>query len=383
MDLALSEQQQLLQRTAREFLEAECPIPLVREMERTEEGFSAPLWKKMADLGWLGLAIPSEFDGAGGSLIDQEVLFEEIGRALVPGPLLPSCVLATQILLRASSQNQKIDLLPPMARGEIIVTTVLSEPETGPGSAGLGLQAVGDGSGYLLEGARLFVPYAHVADYILCTAETDSSSGTSRPSGAGGGATLFLVDTTTAGVKTDLLESVAGYKQHEVVYDQVRVQEDAVLGRVGGGYDYLAEAEEWATVVQCGEIVGRSEKVLELVVEYSKNRVQFGRPIGTFQAVQHKCADLRVAVDGARLVTRQAAWKLTEGLPCSEDVSMAKACAGSLSRLAAATGHGIFAGIAFTVEHDMQLYTMRSKIAEANLGDTGYHLARLAEQMGL
>ena len=383
MNLALSEQQQLLQRTAREFLEAECPISLVREMEHSAEGFSAPLWKKMADLGWLGLAIPSEFGGAGGSLLDQEVLFEEIGRALVPGPLLPSCVLSTQILLLTSSHNQKADILPAMARGEVIVTTALGQPEPGSGYAGLGLQAVADSSGYLLEGAKLFVPYAHVADYILCTAETDSVGGTSGSSGVEDGATLFLVDTTTTGIKTDLLESVAGYKQHEVVYQKVRVQQDAVLGRVGGGFDYLAEAEEWATVVQCGEIIGRSEKVLEMVVEYSKNRVQFGRPIGSFQAVQHKCADLRVAVDGARLVTRQAAWKLTEGLPCSEDVSMAKACAGFLCRLAATTGHGIFAGIAFTVEHDMQLYTMRSKISEANLGDTDYHLTRLAAHMGL
>jgi alkylation response protein AidB-like acyl-CoA dehydrogenase len=337
----------------------------------------------MADLGWLGLAIPSEFGGADGSLIDQEVLFEEIGRALVPGPLFASSVLATQILLRASSQDQKVDLLPGMARGETVVTTAPGEPSIGPGYGGLDLKAVADSSGYLLEGARLFMPYAHEADYILCTAETSRDGGTTPTPEPGEGATLFLIDTATAGVKTQLLESVAGYKQHQVMYDQVRVQHGAVLGRMGYGLDYLAGAVEWATVVQCGEIIGRSEKVLELVVEYSKNRIQFGRPIGSFQAVQHQCADLKVALDGARLVTRQAAWKLTEGLPCSDDVSMAKACAGSLSRLATATGHGIFAGIAFTVEHDMQLYTMRSKIAESNLGDTDYHLAKLGAQMGL
>ena len=383
MDLALIEHQQLLQRTAREFLEAECPTSLVREMEATEEGYSAALWKRMADLGWLGLAIPNELGGSGGNLIDQEFLFEEVGRALAPGPLLASSVFATQILLIAGNQNQKADLLPSMSRGEIIATSRLVEQETSIGIPGLGLRALMDGADYVLEGTELFVPYAQVASHILCRAETEGDSRVPQASEAEGDGTLFLVDAKSVGLKANLLESVAGYKQHEVVYEKVRVPRDAVLGRVGGGLDYLTEAKQWATVVQCGEIVGRSEKVLELVVEYSKNRIQFGRPIGSFQAVQHRCADLRVAVDGARLLTRQAAWKLSEGLSCSEDVAMAKACASSLSRLAAATGHHIFAGIAFTVEHDMQLYTMRSKIAEANLGDTDYHLARLGVQMGL
>jgi alkylation response protein AidB-like acyl-CoA dehydrogenase len=130
-------------------------------------------------------------------------------------------------------------------------------------------------------------------------------------------------------------------------------------------------------------MVGRAQKILEMVVEYSKVRVQFGRPIGAFQAVQHRCADLKVAVDGAQMVTHRAAWKVTQGLPCSEDVAMAKAAAGALSRMAVTAGHTIFAGIAFTMDHDMQMYTQRSKVAEANLGDTDFHLDRLGDQMGL
>ena len=376
MDLALSEHQQLLQRTAREFLEAECPITLVREMEDTEEGYSPELWRKMAGLGWLGLAIPTEYGGEEGSLLDQAVLFEEIGRAMVPGPLIPSCVLGVQAILESGSDEQKAKLLPAMARGDIIVTATVSEPGIDYGDE-TAVQAVPDGRGYLLDGATLFIPYAHSADYILCVAGAQVQTFAAKL------LTAYLVDPRSAGVATVLMESIAGYKQHQVTFQQVRVTEDSVLGAPGGAFASLARAEDWATIVQCAEIVGRSEKVLEMVVEYSKNRVAFGRPIGSFQAIQHQCADLRVAVDGARLVTRQAAWKLTEGLPCAEDISMAKAHAGSLSRQATATGHGIFAGIAFTVEHDMQLYTMRSKIAEVNLGDTDFYLDRLAEQMGL
>ena len=365
MDLGLNEQQEILRRTAREFLEAECPASLVRELEHSEQGYSPELWKKLAHLGWLGQAFPAEYGGDGASLIDQVVLFEEVGRALLPGPLLPSSVLSGQALSRAGSEDQKAGLLSSMARGETIVTAPLLEPGTSPGDSGLRLTAA-DG-GYLLNGAMLFVPYAHAANYVLCAA----------------GASLFLVDARSPGVTVNLMESVAGYKQHEVLFQDVTVPEERILGRAGRGQASLASAREWATVVQCAEMVGRARKILEMVVEYSKARVQFGRPIGAFQAVQHRCADLGVAVDGAQLVTHRAAWKVAQGLPCSEDIAMAKAAAGALSRLAVTAGHTIFAGIAFTMDHDMQLYTQRSKVAEANLGDTDFHLDRLGDQMGL
>jgi alkylation response protein AidB-like acyl-CoA dehydrogenase len=176
------------------------------------------------------------------------------------------------------------------------------------------------------------------------------------------------------------MKSVGAHRQYEIEFRDVKVPESQHLtGAAGGGA--LSEALDWATVAQCGEMVGRAERVLEMVVDYSKSRVQFGRPIGSFQAVQHRCADLRVAVDGARLLTHQAAWKLSRGTPAGEDVSMAKAYCGSLSRRATEAGHSIFAGIAFAREHDMHLYTARSKISEANLGDTDAHLARIGKPL--
>lgn len=164
------------------------------------------------------------------------------------------------------------------------------------------------------------------------------------------------------------MESMPAFRQYELRFWNVRVLENAALGVGMDGCTALSEALNWATVVQCGEMVGRAEKVLELVVDYSKVRVQFGRPIGSFQAVPHRCADLRVAVDGARLLTHQAAWKLSRGAPAMESVSMAKAHCGAMSRYATEMGHSIFAGIAFAMEHDMHRYTVRSKISEANQG---------------
>ena len=376
MDLGLNEQQTLLGRTAREFLESECPISLVRELEDSKEGYSPNLWKKMADLGWMGLAIPTEYGGEGANLIDQTVLFQEIGRAMVTGPLLATSAYTVRAILGAGSAEQKKRLFPAMARGETVVTTILAGQGLNHGQE-LGLRATADGQGYVLEGTALFVPYADSADMILCVAgslgQTESTVFL----------TLFLVNTDSAGLTVTAMPSIGGHKQHEVRCQQVRLAADSALGPVGGAATYLGPAQRWATVLQCADIVGRSEKILEMVVEYSKNRVQFGRPIGSFQAIQHQCADLRTAVDGARMATYHAAWKVDQGGNSAEEVSVAKAYAGALSRRATAVGHGIFAGIAFTLEHDMQVYTMRSKIAEANLGDTDHHLERLIQCMGL
>ena len=191
----------------------------------------------------------------------------------------------------------------------------------------------------------------------------------------------LLVDPEANGVSKTVMESVANYPQYLVEFDDVPLAEDAVLGEIAEGRAALDLAVQRSIVIQCAETLGRAQKVLEMVVEYAGHRVAFGRPIGTFQAVQHRCADLRVAVDGGRMLTYQAAWKLDEGIPANEEVSMAKAQAGMLSRLATEAGHSIFAGISFTVEHDMQLYSARAKIAEANLGDTEYHLDQLAAGM--
>ncbi len=199
-----------------------------------------------------------------------------------------------------------------------------------------------------------------------------------RPAvGAWPDTTLVLVDPQAQGISMTRMESIANYPQYLVEFDDVPLANDAVLGEVAEGRQALESAVQRATVVQCAETLGRAQMVLEMVVEYANNRVAFGRPIGTFQAVQHRCADLRVAVDGARMLTYQAAWRLDQGLPAGGEVSMAKAQSGTLSRLATETGHSIFAGISFTSEHDMQLYSARAKIAEANLGDTEYHLDQL------
>ena len=366
MDLGLSEQQQLLKSTAREFLEAECPTSLVREVEGGDRGYSESLWTKMAGLGWLGLALPPEHGGSGGDATDLVVLAEEMGRALAPGPFFSSSVLCGQVLARCASPFQRETLLGGICRGELIAAMAGAFP--GHGS----VTAARMGGRSVLHGRVRFVPHAGVADCFVVV--PTSSSG-------GHGAPMF-VNASSPGIVSALMKSVAAHRQCEVEFRGVRVPEShRLMGVDGTGCGALREALEWAAVARCGEMVGRAEKVMEMVVDYSKSRVQFGRPVGSFQAVQHRCADLTVAVDGARLLTHQAAWKLSRGMPAGEDVSMAKAYCGSLSRRATEAGHSIFAGIAFAVEHDMHLYTARSKISEADLGDTDVHLGRIGQAL--
>ncbi|HAA94961.1 MAG TPA: hypothetical protein DHW65_00480 [Dehalococcoidia bacterium] len=363
MDLGLTQQQEILRTSAREFLDAECPTTLVREAESSDTGHSPELWRKMADLGWLGMGVPEAYGGLGASLSDQAVLHEELGRALAPGPLLASSVLAAQVLALAGSDTQKDGLLPGVVSGQTVLTLARGER----------LETASNGSGLTLSGESLFVSHAGLADHIICA--------TSPAIGAWPDTTLALVDGDAEGVFKTPMDSVANHPQYMVEFDDVSLPAEAVLGEIAGGMPALESAMAQATLLQCAQTLGRAEKVLEMVLDYAQSRVPFGRPIGTFQAVQHRCANLKVALDCGRMLTYQAAWKLDSSQPADEEIAMAKAQAGTLSRLATETGHTVFAGISFTVEHDMQLYSSRAKIAEANLGDTEYHLDQLANRM--
>jgi len=355
MNFGLTSEQEELGNFARKFLERECPTSVVRQAEDSGTGHSQELWQKMAGLGWLGICLPQNYGGSDRPFTDQVVLFEEFGRALVPGPLLTSSVLASQIILHGGNDQQKHDLLPGMVQGELILTLARGER----------LETSSQSGDLILSGESSFVRHAGLANQIICA---------TRPAiGAWPDTTLVLVDTGAEEVTVTGMESIANYPQYMVEFDDVALSGDAVLGENAEGRVALELSIQRATVIQCSETLGRSQKVLEMVVEYAKNQDE----IGGSQAVQHRCADLKIAVDSGRLLTYQAAWTLEQGLPASDEISMAKAQSGTLSRLASMTGHSIFGDIAFTVEHDMQLYSSRAKLAEANLGDTEYHLDQL------
>ncbi len=376
MDYALSEQQEMLKRMARDFLQREVPKSMVREMEEDERGHSPDVWRKMAELGWQGLPFPEKYGGGEGSMVDFCVLFEECGYNILPGPLFSTVALAGFTILEAGSEEQKSSILPRITRGEVSATLALYEASARYTPDGVQVKATATGNDYVLSGTKLFVHNAHIADRLVCVARTKEGKGED-------GITLFLVDAKAPGLSCTLLSTWAGDKQCEVIFDNVRVSATNVLGQVNQGWQPLSRALEKATVVKCAEMLGGAEADLDLVLHYVKIRTQFGRPIGMFQSMQHHLATLRTQITGARFLVYQAAWKLSEGLPSTWAVSAAKARINEVFHTTTVMVHRFYGGVGIYWETDPNLYYRRAKASEVYLGDTDYHRELVAQQMGL
>jgi len=375
MDLGLTEEQELLKNSARDFLEKEVPEAYVRQMEEDETGYSPEVWKKMADLGWQGLIIPEDQGGAGFGFLDLIVLLEEMGRALVPGPFIPTMVAATAIM-EGGSDQQKSEYLPRIASGDTIATLALTEPSARFDAEGVELKAEKSGDGYTLSGTKLFVPDAHVADLLVVAARTGGQGEQ--------GVSLFLVDAKSQGISTQVLKTIAADKQCEVKFENVKVPAANLLGGEGQGWDVLKRVIQRATCMEAAYLVGLAQMDFEISVNYAKERVQFGRPIGSFQAIQHKAADMVTDVDGARFIMYRAAWSVAEGEPDAEmQVSMAKAWVSDATRRVVAHGQQIHGGIGFTKDYKIQLYFRRQKRGELMWGDGDFHRERVAEMLAI
>jgi alkylation response protein AidB-like acyl-CoA dehydrogenase len=377
MDLGLSEPQEMLRKMAREFLSTECPKQLVREMEEDEKGYSPELWRKMAELGWQGLPFPEKYGGGGGTFLDLAVLLEEMGRACLPGPFFSTVVLGGLTILDVGSEEQKQEFLPQIAAGERIMTLALTEPSARYDATGIAVEAVAIRGQYVINGTKLFVPDAHIADWMICVARTKKAK---KPEA---GITLFLVKNGSQGMVCNLLPSLAHDKQCEVGFDNFRVSKENILGEADQGWTGVSRVLQRAAVAKSIEMVGGAQQVLEMSINYAKERVQFDRPIGSFQAIQHHCANMALDVDTARLLAYQAAWKLSEGLPCALEVAMAKAWVSEACRRVASLGHQVHGAIGFTLDHDMQLYSRRAKAAEVAFGDVDFHREKLARELEL
>lgn len=378
MDLGFSEEQEMLRKTARDFLETECPTSLVKEMAEDEQGYTPELWSKMAELGWMGLALPEEYDGMGMSFLDLAVLLEEMGRACLPGPFFSTVVLGGLTILEAGNEEQKKELLPKITAGETILTMALTEPSASYDPASITVKAVPDKDDYVISGTKLFVENANIADYLICVTRTKNGAAKGED-----GITLFLVDGKSPGISTTLLKTIAGDKQCEVTFDNVRVPQKNMLGERDKGWPVVAKILQKATVAKCAEMIGGAQASLDMSVAYAKERIQFGRPIGSFQAIQHHCANMVTDVDGSRFITYQAAWMVSEGLPAVMEVSMAKAWVNEAYRRVTQLGHQIHGGIGFCMDHDMPLYFKRAKAAEPTFGSADWHREIVARELGL
>ncbi len=377
MDFSFTQRQRVIRSVVRDLLEKECTSNLIREMESDEKGYSPELWHKMAELGWLGLFFPNKYGGSGASFFDLIVFLEEIGRYLVPIPFLSTVILGGTSILYGGSEEQRQKFLPKIINGELILTMALTEPDPIYSASGIKIRAIREGNSYLINGIKLFIPSAHIADYLAVPTLTQGSGKD------GDGITLFLIEKKRSDVSCNVLNTTASSKLCEVVFNRTQVANESMLGQFNEGWAVLKKVLELATVAQCALMVGGAEKVLEMAVDYAKKRIQFNRPIGSFQAIQHRCSNMLVDLDGAKFATYEAAWKLSRGLPSTLEVSVAKAWVNQAYQRICSNGHQVHGGIGVIKDHDMHLYSMRAKEAEFFLGDTIFHREVVAKQLRL
>jgi alkylation response protein AidB-like acyl-CoA dehydrogenase len=368
MDFRPSPAQQLLVATARDFLRKHCPPELVQRVALDPRGVDDALWRRMAELGWQGLLIPSELGGSGGSALDVVLLVEELGRAAAPGPFVTSAVVATSLLLAAGSAEQQKRLLPAMAAGERVASLALLEESGSFDVERIALAVDAEGR---LSGRKLFVEAAHVADALVVATR------------AGRELRLLLLPTDRPGVRVSPLETIGAAKLFEVTFDGVVIGDGDRLGPAGAAGEALASALRAGALARTAEMVGAAQRVLELAVEHAKTRVQGGRPIGGYQAIQHACADLVRDVDASRGLLHAAAWMLSEGGPADAGVAMAKAYASEACLTVARRAHQIFGAIGYCEEHPLHLLHKWIHAASLDCGDVPLHLETVAQAMGL
>ncbi|MCX7911958.1 MAG: acyl-CoA/acyl-ACP dehydrogenase [Dehalococcoidales bacterium] len=365
MDFALNEQQEMMQTLARDFLAGEYPEKVLRAVAESETGFDPRLWKKLAETNLLGLSIPEEYGGVG-DFLDLTVVLEEMGRACFISPFFTAVALGAGTILEAGSAEQKAYSLPAIAGGKSIVTLAVAETSTGHFAEGIRSVATRAGDGFAISGTKLFVPDAQAADHIIWAARAET------------GITLFILDIKTPGITIRPLKTISGEKQCEVTFENVRVGQDQVLGYIGQGWGYLEKVLERASVATCAEMVGMADHVLRITLDYARERVAFGHPIGAFQAIQHRFADMAVDVDGSRFVTYQAAWRINSGLPAEREVAAARVWVTEACQRVVNSAHQIHGAIGFTEDHVLHFYTKKVRARGLSLGGIGYHLGKLS-----
>jgi alkylation response protein AidB-like acyl-CoA dehydrogenase len=378
MDFNFTEEQRILKETARSFLDSECPSSFVLEMEEDEQGYTQDFWQKMSELGWMALIVPEEYEGVGGGFLDLIVMLEEMGRACVPGPFFSTVVLGALSIMEAGNESQRGQFLPGIAAGEIKATLAHTEPGyTKYDPYLIEVSASPEGNDYIIEGRKLFVPDAHVADHLICVTRTSGEKKSKD------GISLFIVDTKSSGIKCTPVKTIAGNKDFDVVFDNVRVPHENLLGELHEGGVYLEKILQKATICKCAEMLGGAQKVLDMASDYAKEREQFGKLIGSFQAVQHHCANMLIDIEGSRYITYKVGWMLSKDISCAKEVAAAKAYVGDAFKKIVRLGHQILGATGYIIEHDMPLYSRRAKIAEMSFGDGNYCRQVVAQELGL
>jgi len=374
MDIKLDEIQLDIAKEARRFLEKEMPMETVRELFEDDRGYTDDLWKKMNKMDWMKIRIPEAYDGAEMEQIDLCIILEEMGRAVAPGPFFSTVQLAAEAILAAGSEDQKKAYLPKIADGKMIGTLAISEPDSGADTDYIQMPAHADGNGFVLNGTKLAVPDAHVADFLVVPARTEPGSDPSQ------GITLFLVDKDAPGLDITLLPTMDGTRKLCAVEFKDVAASD-VLGQVDQGRKPLDKVLQRAQVGLAAECVGGAQRAMEIATDYAKIRVQFDQPIGAFQAIKHACAQMFVEVESGRSLLYWAAW--AQDHADEKEAALAASavksyCAEAYTKVASSALQ-VHGGIGFTWENDIHLFLKRAKGNELSLGDPAFHREKIVQ----
>ena len=374
MDVLPGEEEQMVKNLAREFLEAECPPSLAREMEKDNLGYPPELWKKISDLGWFGMSLPETYGGQGLPISYLGLISEELGRVIAPVPFHSTMVAALTIAADGTDQ-QKQSILPHISSGDMILTWAFQElnPKLNPES--IRTTATETDGGYVLNGTKMFVDNYVAADKILVTCRTSPATEISS------GLSMFIIDTNLSGMVETPLVTIAKDKQSKVTFEGVQISKDDLVGELDQGWATAVDMLDRGTALLCAQMVGAARKDIEIGIEYAKNRVAFGRPIGAFQSVQHMCADMTIWVDGAQMLTYEALWKMDEGIPASVDVSQAKAFCNDKCQAAVRSSQVLHGGMGFMMEFDLHLWYRRVCAWTMRLGTSFEHRARVSKAL--
>jgi alkylation response protein AidB-like acyl-CoA dehydrogenase len=344
-------------------------------MEQDTDGYSAALWGKMLELGWQGIALPEELGGQGDTLLHAGMLLEEIGRALAPVPFLTTLVSALTVM-RHGSPEQRRSVGSAVAKEGRILTFAILESNPRAAAKSIQLTATREGDEFVLSGRKRFVDNFEAAEQALVAARTS-------PGESEDGISLFLVDRETPGVRSEPLPTLSGERQSEVTFDGVRVSAERIIGEPGQGWPIITDLLRLAAIFSCAMIVGAARKTVEMAVDHAKDRVVFGRPLGSFQAIQHMAANMITWVDGAQLLTYEALWKLDQGEEAATAVAVAKSFTNDRCQAVVREANQIHGGIAQITEFDLQLWYRRVASWCMKYGTSFEHRKALAHELGL
>lgn len=361
LDLDFTEEQEMLRDMVRGVIGQHAPNEVVRSLEDDPVGYPQDLWQQFAELDLLGLLLPESHGGSGMSMLEGVILYEELGRSLAPTPHLVSCVLSAGALVEAGSDAQRAKWLPGIVSGEAILTPAWLEPENGFGPRGVQVRAVADGDGFTITGAKRHVLFASSAAAFVVLARTGDGDGD---------VDLFLVPADAPGVTLTQQMTISSDTQYRVDLDGVKVSGDDRIGAAGSGWATWSKVMADAMILSAAWAVGGADHALEITVQYSKDREQFDKPLGAFQALAHDMADAKTAVDGARILTYEAAWAHGAGKSLDRLAPMAKLFAANTYRDVTAMAQQIFGGVGFTLEYEIQMYFRRAKQLQVSWNDT-------------